>query len=63
MKLYQIILNFHSDSIHTVIAENEHEAVNVFVEYLNCLHQSYTASDFSASVIDLKSVQYPIVIH
>lgn len=63
MKLYQVIPNFHSDSIHAVIAENEHEAVDVFVEYLNCLHQSYTASDFSAREIDLESVQYPIVIH
>lgn len=63
MKLYQVIPNFHSDSIHAVIAENECDAVDVFVEYLSSLHQSYKASDFSAKEINLDSVRYPTVIH
>lgn len=63
MKLYQVIPNFHSDSIYAVIAENEHEAVDAFVEYLSYLHQSYKDSDFSVKEINLDSVHYPMVIH
>ena len=63
MKLYQVIPNYPSDTIHAVIAEDASDAVDAMVEYLNCFHHSYTASDFSASAIDLESVQQPIVIH
>lgn len=61
MKLYQVTPNYPSNAVFAVIAESESDAVDVLVEYLNYFHHSYTVSDFSANVIDLKSVQQPMV--
>lgn len=61
MKLYQVTPNYQSNTVFAVIAESKSDAIDVLVEYLNYFHNSYTTSDFSANVIDLESVQQPMV--
>lgn len=63
MKLYQVTPNYPSDAVFAVIAESESEsnAIDVLIEYFNYLHQPYTASDFSANIFDLESVQQPMI--
>lgn len=60
MRLYQVTLS-SSDTVFAVIAHSEFDAIDALIEYFNCIHQSYTYSDFSAKPFDFESVQYPMV--
>ena len=60
MRLYQVTLS-SSDTVFAVIAHSEFDAIDALIEYFNCIHQSYTYSDFSANLFDFESVQYPMV--
>ena len=60
MSLYQVTLSSR-DTVFAVIAHSEFDAIDALIEYFNCIHQSYTCSDFSAKPFDLESVQSPTI--
>ena len=73
MKIYEVIAQGGPRNVviaqggprHVVIARNEEEALEATVKHLNQFQTAhlFKTSDFSASAIDLESVQQPIVIH
>lgn len=60
MGLYRVTLS-SSDTVFAVIAHSEFDAIDALIEYFNCIHQSYTYSDFSAKPFDFESVQYSMI--